>query len=832
MRCGPWSRNRRRRANRRRDSRAERGAIGIFDYTSRVAIASHASLDAVNDRELLHRFTIAVPLALLVPTACAVAFLNVASLPAAHVNFAGIPWMSITFCVVATTAITLWLRRRLIRQIRALSEGRPTDFAWLRRLAIEGVVAVVAFVIGAVVLVGVESQRSGAPHGPLSLWVACGVTLILIVNVLIQAFLYLQDLFGRYFGRFAEGRTLVPVRWRLVAIGVGNTFVSGTALLVFQAAYSETVSTDVWLVWGLLMINAVTLSYLAYAGFAASVAPLDEALTQRVTDDKALQPRSVDEVGALMYQLKRLLETSAAAQRGLRESEARLRMFAESASDYFFEIDEDLRYSFFSDRFREITGVDPALIIGRSVNELRRQFNFIDADDLLVDMNEHRPFRSHRFAVARAAGGQLHVEVSGIPYFDETGRFCGYRCTGTDVTEIVEAQKALRINQAELAQSQKMEAVGQLTGGIAHDFNNLLTVILGNLELLHLHAAGQPKLMKHIESATAAAARGGALTQRLLAFSRRQSLHPASVDVAALLHGMQDLLQRTLGEDIDVDIVVQPGLWRCTVDRNQLESAILNLALNARDAMPSGGRLTMELDNRAALAGIGPDVDRSNDYVRLRITDTGRGIEPDVLPHIFEPFFTTKGPGEGSGLGLSMVYGFINQSGGSVAVTSTVGVGTTAEIVLPRAKADAREPDDVADRETRSGQGQTILVIEDDPGVTAVIGEGLRQLGYRVMHVATGAEALQRIGDIGRIDLVLSDIVLPGGLSGLDIEEAIKRQRPDVRFLFMSGYAQDELDRKGPRKGHGGSPPLDVLRKPFQLTELADRVIEALAVDA
>jgi len=226
-----------------------------------------------------------------------------------------------------------------------------------------------------------------------------------------------------------------------------------------------------------------------------------------------------------------------------------------------------------------------------------------------------------------------------------------------------------------------------------------------------------------------------------------------------------------------------------------------------------------------------PVQDGPNDYVRLRITDTGSGIAPDVLPHVFEPFFTTKGPGEGSGLGLSMVYGFINQSGGNVVLTSTVGVGTTAEILLPRAAADAELADCPADRESPAGQGQTILVIEDDPGVTTVITEGLNQLGFRVINVATGEEALAKLGDLGRVDLVLSDVVLPGGLSGLDVEEAIHELRPGVRFVFMSGYAQDEIARKGPRSGRG-LPELDILRKPFQLTDLADRVIEALAADA
>src|SRR5262249_23915417 len=367
----------------------------------------------------------------------------------------------------------------------------------LERMAVEGVGGAVVYVIGAVALVGLEARTPSAIQSPLSMWVACGITLVLILNVLIQGFLYLQDLLGRYFGRFAEGRTLVPVRWRLLAIGVGNTFVSGTALLIFQAAYSDSVSADVWLVWGLLMINAATLSYLAYTGFAASVAPLDEALTDRVPDGRALQPRSVDEVGALIFHLKTLLDDNATAQRGVRDSETRLRMFAEAASDYFFELDSELRFSFFSDRFREITGVDPAALIGRPAIGLRDEYRFTDDFDGREELKEHRPYRNYRFTVSRG-NASLHLESSAVPHFDAQGKFCGYRGTGSDVTEIVEAQKALRINQAELAQSQKMEAVGQLTGGIAHDFNNLLTVILGNLELLQIHAANQPKLLKHI----------------------------------------------------------------------------------------------------------------------------------------------------------------------------------------------------------------------------------------------------------------------------------------------------------------------------------------------
>jgi PAS domain S-box-containing protein len=675
-------------------------------------------------------------------------------------------------------------------------------------------------------MIGWEAGDASVPVA-----VVIGTIATMSVYILTPAFLYLQDLFGRHFGRFAEGRALVPARMRILAVGVGNSFVACTSFLMVQGIFIGTVTIDAWVIWASILAYAGAVSYVAYTGFAASVQPLEEALETLSSDVRLLQPRSLDEVGAMMYRLKELLEASAAAQRGLRAGEARLRMFAEAASDYFFELDSELRFSYFSDRFREITGLDPDVLIGRHALEMRDEYRFEYDTDRPANLAAHRPYRDFRFTVRDRSGKPLHMQSSAVPYFDEAGRFCGYRGTGANITEMVEAQKALRVNQAELAQAQKMEAVGQLTGGIAHDFNNLLTVILGNLELLNIHAADQPKLLRHIESAMTAATRGGALTQRLLAFSRRQALHPVPLDVAERLRAMEELLDRTLGEDIRIEVVAEQGLWKCMVDPHQLESAILNLALNARDAMPNGGNLSMKLDNCRGLSGITSTIDGPNDYVRLRIADTGRGIAPDVLPHVFEPFFTTKGPGEGSGLGLSMVYGFINQSGGRIVLTSVLGLGTTAEILLPRALDGAEVADDPMQRETRVGQGQTIMVIEDDPGVTAVITEGLRQLGYQVVNVTNGEQALDCLGERKAIDLVLSDIVLPGGLSGLDVEEAMRKVRPGVRFIFMSGYAQDEIARKGPRMGKG-LPGIDILRKPFQLTDLADRVIEALAADA
>ena len=784
----------------------------------------------MSDRALLLRFTVAVLLALLLPATFAIIYLNIANLPVAHERFARIPWWAIGYFAVAATGLIVLLRNRVMRQIRALSDGRPTSFAWLRRLTIEGIVGVALYVTGGVILVGVESDLVEGAQ-PVPLMVVIGIVATNVVNMLIPAFLYLQDLFGRYFGPFVEGRTLVPVRLRILAVGVGNTFVACTSFLIFQATSVGAASTDAWLIWALVLVYAGTVSYIAYAGFAASVAPLQEALATHSNDGSKLQPRSLDEVGALMFRLKELLNAGAANQRELRESEARLRMFAEAASDYFFEMDAALRFSYVSDRFREVTGLDPAIMIGRSALEVRQQYELDDATDRLDDLTAHRPYRNFRFTVRGRDGKQMHLQTSAVPYFDENGRFCGYRGTGANVTEMIDAQQALRINQAELAQAQKMEAVGQLTGGIAHDFNNLLTVILGNLELLRIHSVEQPNLLRHIDSAIAATARGGALTQRLLAFSRRQSLHPVPVDITVLLRGMEELLRRTLGEDIRIEISAASDLWKSMVDPNQLESAILNLALNARDAMPLGGELLMTLRNREAISGVPGIPDGPNDYIELRIRDSGGGIAADVLPHVFEPFFTTKGPGEGSGLGLSMVYGFIHQSGGSIVLTSSLGEGTTAEILLPRALDGQDVLDNSANRTTPTGRGQTILVVEDDPGVTTVVSDGLRELGFCVIHVANGEEALRRLDDPEPVDLVLSDIVLPGGLSGLDIQDAFRQRRPALRFLFMSGYAQDEIDRRDLHACEGRAP-IDLLRKPFQLTDLADRIIEALADDA
>ena len=331
----------------------------------------------------------------------------------------------------------------------------------------------------------------------------------------------------------------------------------------------------------------------------------------------------------------------------------------------------------------------------------------------------------------------------------------------TDITE-------QRESEARLRQAQKMEAVGQLTGGIAHDFNNLLGVIMGNAEILADRVGDTDPQLGAILSATR---RGAELTNRLLAFSRRQALAPKSIDLDELILGMTDLLARTLGETILVTATKTPGLWRAVADPGQLENALINLAINARDAMPEGGKLVIEtvnmpLRNSAVAKRHGVS---TGEYVALLVTDNGHGMTPEVLARAADPFFTTKGVGQGSGLGLSMVEGFARQSGGFLTIESSPGAGAMVKVVLPRAKEDSERP--ASDRKAREprARGERILVVEDDSGVRDLAVSILKRLGYRVMEAQDGRAALEILQQPEAIDLILTDVVLPGGLSGPEL---------------------------------------------------------------
>ncbi|MGA2191151.1 MAG: ATP-binding protein [Steroidobacteraceae bacterium] len=393
--------------------------------------------------------------------------------------------------------------------------------------------------------------------------------------------------------------------------------------------------------------------------------------------------------------------------------------------------------------------------------------------------------------------------------------------------QVAERTHQLRLNEEALRQSQKMEVVGQLTGGVAHDFNNLLQIIMGNLDTARRGVNdASPRVRRALETAANGARRAASLTQRLLAFSRRQPLNPKPVDVNALISGMSDLLHRTLGEITEVLTVHGAALWRIEADATELESAILNLALNARDAMPDGGRLTIETANA--------DIDRGysalhaevlpGEYVAISVSDTGTGMSEDAISRAFEPFFTTKPVGEGTGLGLSQVYGFVKQSGGNVKIYSELGQGTCVKIYLPRLADTTREAAPATESSTPLATAEeTILVVEDDDDVRAYSVEILRDLGYRVIEAHDGPSALSLLERQFRVDLLFTDVILPGGMTGAQVAAQARGIKQDLKVLFTTGYARNAIVHHG-RLDQG----VQLITKPFCMADLATRVREVL----
>ncbi len=386
--------------------------------------------------------------------------------------------------------------------------------------------------------------------------------------------------------------------------------------------------------------------------------------------------------------------------------------------------------------------------------------------------------------------------------------------------ELTQAHEALR-------QAQKMEAVGQLTGGIAHDFNNLLMGIAGSLELIErgLARQGIDGLDRYVQGAQTSARRAAALTQRLLAFSRRQTLDPRPTDINRLIHGVEDLIRRTVGPAIELEVVGQVGLWPARVDSAQLESALINLAINARDAMPEGGRITIEtankwLDERGAFERqLTP-----GQYLSICVTDTGTGIPKDVIDHIFDPFFTTKPIGEGTGLGLSMVHGFVRQSGGQVRVYSEVGEGTTMCLYLPRYIGEVAAEVIAETAIPELGAGDTILIVDDEPTVRMLVSDVLSEAGYEVLEADDGPSAVRILQSGRRIDLLITDVGLPGGMNGRQVADAAHQTRPELKVLFVTGFAENAAI------GDGRLPPgMEVVTKPFQMASLAAKVGEIIA---
>ena len=547
------------------------------------------------------------------------------------------------------------------------------------------------------------------------------------------------------------------------------------------------------------------------------------------------------------------------AESAQRESEERFRLISESAPVLLWMGDVEGRCLYLNRALREFWGVDvddvPRFDWNSTIHPDDRETLFTPFS---AAMRTHTPFQVEaRFR--RHDGEHRWLMTNAQPRFDADGNFLGMIGVNVDVTEIRASEAALReeIEQRRMAeaalhelnvtleeqvaertqelreredalrQSQKMELIGQLTGGLAHDFNNLLQVVVGNLELLQRKLpAGAGGLRGSADNAMNGALRAAALTQRLLAFSRRQPLMPRPLDPNGLVEGMSDLLHRTLGETIAVETVLARNLWPVDADANQLESAILNLAVNARDAMPGGGKLTIETANTSideAYARLNAEV-TPGEYVVICVSDTGAGMDKEVITRVFEPFFTTKEPGKGTGLGLSMVYGFVTQSGGHVKIHSEAGHGATVRVYLPRLVGMAGQQDPAEPTVVPEGtSGETILVVEDDRDVRAYSAQILRELGYRVVEACDGMSALKLLKGKDRIDLLFSDVVLPGGCNGEDLARAARELRGGLRVLFTTGYARDAIVRDGRL-----APGVQLITKPFTYAGLASKVREVL----
>ena len=420
-------------------------------------------------------------------------------------------------------------------------------------------------------------------------------------------------------------------------------------------------------------------------------------------------------------------------------------------------------------------------------------------------------------------------EVSYYPLRDEADRITGAFHHAKDISARLRAEAELALAQEQLRQAQKMEAVGQLTGGLAHDFNNLLSGIMGSLELLQTRMAQGRlgELDRYIVAAQGAAKRAAALTHRLLAFSRRQTLDPKPVNVNGLVAGMEDLVRRTMGPSITVEVVAAGGLWTTLIDPGQLENALLNLCINARDAMPDGGRLTVETGNKWLDVRGARERDMApGQFVTLCVSDTGSGMSAEVIRRAFDPFFTTKPIGMGTGLGLSMVYGFARQSNGQVRIYSEPGQGTMVCLYLPRHVGAAEEGQELIQsaQPPRARDGETVLVVDDEPTVRMLVVEVLEDLGYAAIEAADGAGGLEVLRSGRRLDLLITDVGLPGGMNGRQVADAGRALRPGLRVLFITGYAENAAIGDGHLE-----PGMHVLTKPFALEALATRIRDIVA---
>ena len=515
-----------------------------------------------------------------------------------------------------------------------------------------------------------------------------------------------------------------------------------------------------------------------------------------------------------------------AAEEALRRSEQQFRLLVQGVTDYaIYMLSPEGLITNWNAGAQRIKGYTQTEVQGTHFSRFytpEDQAADVPRRALSTALTEGR-FEQEGFRV-RKDGSRFVAHVVIDPLRDADGNFIGYAKITRDITERHAAAEALKRSERALVHAQRMETIGKLTGGVAHDFNNLLQVIAGNLQLLSREVAGNERAESRVQKALAGVQRGAKLASHLLAFGRRQALDPKVVDIGRFVLTLEDMLQRALGETVEVRTLVEDGLWNTCVDLAQFENALLNLAINSRDAMGGTGRLTIEIGNAVlddTYARAHAEVD-AGQYVRLAVSDPGAGMAADVVAQAFDPFFTTKPEGQGTGLGLSMVYGFVKQTGGHVKIYSEPGQGTAVKLYLPRSR-DAEDVLAPPDERTAVGGTETILVAEDDEQVRGTVVETLQGLGYQVLTAGDAESALAIVQSGVKIDLLFTDVVMPGPLRSPDLARQARERLPGIAVLFTSGYTRDAIV-------HGGrlDAGVELLSKPYSREDLARKIRHAL----
>jgi PAS domain S-box-containing protein len=565
----------------------------------------------------------------------------------------------------------------------------------------------------------------------------------------------------------------------------------------------------------------VTLATLLILLLGLGAALVDRRIAEQAQKHRAALRQS----GAALVD-RRIAEQAQKHRAALRQSEQQFRLLVQGVTDYaIFMLDPEGHVTNWNSGAARIKGYTADEVIGR-------HFSLFYTED---DRNHGGPRHALTTAekVGRFAAEGWRVRKDGSTFWanvviqairDEQGGLLGFAKVTRDITETKEAREKLEQVREQLAQSQKMEAIGQLTGGVAHDFNNLLMIVLGNLDsatrMLDRGEANGDRIRRFIQNARHGAQRGASLTKSLLAFSRRQPLEPRIIDVNQAIKEVAPLLQRALGEDRPLEIVGAAGAWNIEADPAQLETALLNLAVNARDAMPQGGKVTLEAANvyvDEVYAARHADI-KAGQYCLLSLTDSGVGMSPETLSHVFEPFFTTKTAGQGTGLGLSQVYGFLKQSGGHVNIYSEERQGTCIKMYFPRVYEDATGLDAIPHSPAVTGQGQRVLVVEDDTDVRQFVWETLRDLNYDVIAKESGETALEHLRTAGRVDAIITDVIMPG-MNGRQLADAAKTISPETKIIFMTGYSRNAIVHNGRL-----DPGVILLQKPFSREELSSKI--------